>query len=82
MIVLALVSVTALGVLTFVYDRLLTSERARVNDLLRLLESKAAPTETVAYLSPAPPPTEDEPRYLWSEDGLIGVRTEPEPADG
>jgi hypothetical protein len=78
-IVLALVSVTALGVLTFVYDRLLTSERARVNDLLRLLESKAAPAETVAYLSPTPPTQEPAERYLCSDDGLIGVRTEPEP---
>lgn len=50
---------------------LLFAERDRVNDLLRLLEAKAAPAEFAAYVNTG----EDEPlpEWLYSEDGLVAV---------
>lgn len=49
---------------------------ARVDELLTLLEARAAPSEYAGYISS--PPTEPLPTYLFSEDGLIGVPITPE----
>lgn len=54
---------------------MLKEERARVADLLTLLEAKAAPAEHAAYIAPSGPTPPDE-TYMFSDDGLIGVRTE------
>jgi hypothetical protein len=64
------------GALTVVvpYTILLRAERARVNELFRLLEARAAPSEFAAYIAePEPPPAE---RWVFSEDGLVGIRDE------
>lgn len=75
MIVVALLAATALVIQGVLLHAALAAERARVNDLLTLLESKAAPAEHAAYVAPAAP-AGPEPEYLFSEDGLIGIRTE------
>lgn len=54
----------------------LAQERERVNELLLLLEAKAAPAEVAAFLQPFPePPAEN---FLVSDDGLIVVSLEGE----
>jgi hypothetical protein len=52
-------------------DAALVQEQARVNDLLLLLESKAAPSEVAAFLRP--PAEEPRQVFLHSEDGLVSV---------
>lgn len=74
MIVVALLAVVALVTQGALLHAALAAERARVNDLLTLLESKAAPAEHAAYVAAAP--AEPQPEYLFSDDGLIGIRTE------
>lgn len=61
-------------VLAVLLDRALQAERARVNELLRLLEAKGAPAEFAAYVHAE----QDEPSGTWifSEDGLIGVEVD------
>lgn len=54
---------------------LLETERARVNELLGLLEAKAAPAEYAAVRYAAEPPDEDR-TYLSSDDGLIVVEVD------
>lgn len=74
-IVLALVLVAVVYIITHVFTQLLATERARVNELLGLLESAAAPVQyaaTVGY--PAPP--EDDGEWEFTDDGLIGVRVD------
>ena len=74
MIAVLILAVVALAVLALVFDRALSAERARVNDLLTLLESKAAPAEHAAWVA-ATEPAEPE-HWTFTTDGLIGVRTE------
>lgn len=52
----------------------LAFERARVNELLRLLEAKAAPAEVAAFLDPPAPQPEGE--WITSPDGLIVIGVE------
>lgn len=49
----------------------LAMEQARVTDLLRLLEAKAAPAEYAAYMDPAPLLPEINEHYVYSDDGLL-----------
>lgn len=44
-------------------------ESGRVNDLLLLLETKAAPAEVAAYLAPEQPAPDTH--WIASEDGLV-----------
>lgn len=72
MIAVLVLAVVALATMHAVYtDRLLRAERDRVNDLLTLLEARAAPAEHAAYVAPFPEPPAAE--YLTSEDGLVSV---------
>lgn len=52
---------------------------ARVDDLLTLLEARAAPSEYAGYVHA--PDTTPLPTYLFSDDGLIGVPLAPEDDD-
>lgn len=52
-------------------DAALLAEQARVTELLRLLESKAAPAEVAAFLTPHAP--EPEGTWIFTEDGLVGA---------
>lgn len=73
--ILALVLVGLFVVLQAVQHRMtLADEKARVNDLLRLLEAKAAPAEVAAYLTPPAP--EETGEWIFSDDGLISVRVD------
>lgn len=67
---MALLGVTLASILlvpVWLHDRQV-GER-RVNELLRLLESRAAPAEVAAYLNPPAPEPEGE--WIATEDGLI-----------
>lgn len=71
MIALAAV-VIATYVLGYLHVRqILAAERDRVNDLLTLLEAKAAPAEAAAYLRPVTDAVTGE--LIYSDDGLISV---------
>lgn len=58
-------AVFAAALLTPVWVR----ESGRVNDLLLLLETKAAPAEVAAYLAPERPAPDEH--WIASEDGLV-----------
>lgn len=49
---------------------------ARVNDLLTLLEAKAAPAEVAAYIVPPAAYVADDKSYVASDDGLIVVEVD------
>lgn len=71
--VLAVVAFLAvLGLREWRSEAALATERARVNELLRLLEAKAAPAEAAAYVF-QPHEEPDFSDRLWSEDGLVYV---------
>lgn len=71
MIALAIVALACIGVLAW----LLNQERARVAELLALLEAKAAPAEYAGYVAQAPD-SDPGPVFLFSDDGLIGIPIE------
>lgn len=50
------------------------NERRRTDELLRLLEAKAAPAEVAAYVATAPPAEPEE--WIASDDGLVVYRVE------
>ena len=55
----------------------LAAERARVSELLRLLEARAAPAEFAAYANPDVVPPAPE-TWVFSDDGLVGRKVEDE----
>lgn len=54
----------------------LLAEQERVGRLTELLMAQQAPQPYAAYMDPTPPP--DPGRWLFSEDGLVGVPYDPE----
>ena len=56
-------------------DAALAQERARISDLIELLQVREAPAE-YAFLHPFP--EADRPHTLTSPDGLVTVEYEPE----
>lgn len=74
-IVLALALVAVVYIIVHAYQDLLDAERARVNELLGLLEAKAAPAEYAAVRYAAEPP-DDDAEWTFTPDGLIGLRAD------
>lgn len=52
-------------------EKALAVEQSRVNDLLVLIQAKAAPAEFAAYVTPQA--AEAEPGFMWDSSGLIAV---------
>lgn len=74
-IVLALALVAVVYIIVHAFQQELASERARVNELLSLLESKAAPAEYAAIVQ-YPEAPEDDSEWVASDDGLIVVKVD------
>lgn len=67
----------AAGPLFVLYREEKEDARARINELLTLLELRSAPAETTAFLHPLPAPPKQD--YLHSEDGLVSVEVDDGP---
>lgn len=71
MIAVLLLAVLAITVQAVVYDRARRADQLRVDELLTLLEAKAAPAEVAAYVYPYAEP--EDTTFITTPDGLITV---------